>query len=76
MSDSLLNDVAWLDEDATLMVAEALDGGRLSARGLRRLRCVARTIRDLGDAGDGLRVIDVSTALQLRTRPPLGGDHV
>ena len=76
MSDSLLNDVAWLDEDATLMVAEALDGGRLSARGLRRLRCVARTIRDLGDAGDGLRVIDVSTALQLRARPPLGGDHV
>ena len=76
MCESLLDEVAWLDEEATLMVADALDGGRLSARGLRRLRCVARTIRDLGDAGDGLRVIDVSMALQLRARPPIGGDHV
>jgi len=76
MCESLLDEVAWLDEEATLMVADALDGGRLSARGLRRLRCVARTIRDLGDAADGLRVIDVSMALQLRARPPIGGDRV
>jgi magnesium chelatase family protein len=76
MSDSLLDDVARLDEAATAMVAEALDGGRLSARGLRRLRCVARTIRDLDDGGDGLREIDISAALQLRARPPIGGDHV
>lgn len=75
MNDGLLDEVAWLDPEATVMVGEALDGGRLSARGLRRLRCVARTVRDLDDAGDGLRVTDVSTALQLRARPPIGGDH-
>jgi len=75
MSDSLLDDVAWLDDEATEMVAEALDGGRLSARGLRRLRCVARTIRDLDDGEDGVRALDASRALQLRARPAIGGDH-
>ena len=37
-------------------------------RGLRRVRTVARTIRDLDDAGEDLRAADVHAALSLRMR--------
>ena len=36
------------------------------------VRCVARTVRNLDDAGPTLRAGDVLTALALRARPPLG----
>lgn len=47
----------------------ALSEGRLTARGLRRVRTVARTIRDLDDGGRELRSRDVLAALSLRTNP-------
>ena len=53
---------------AAEVLRAALAEGRLSARGLRRVRTVARTIRDLDDGGDELRSADVLAALSLRMR--------
>ncbi len=72
LSDAQLDQYASLDDESTEVVRVALNQGRLSARGLRRVRCVARTIRDLDDGAPGLRAGDVAGALQLRARPPLG----
>ncbi len=74
LTDSQLEENAPLDPAARGVVREALASGRLSGRGLRRVRCVARTIRDLDDAGPELRFVDVSAALTLRSRPAMGGD--
>lgn len=70
-----LDDVAPLTEPAAELLKGALRAGRLSARGLHRVRRVARTIADLG--GDGSEITDthVATALTLRVdglsgRPP------
>ena len=57
-----------LDRAATEVLRAALAEGRLSARGLRRVRTVARTIRDLDDGGPELRSADVLAALSLRMR--------
>ncbi len=57
-----------LEPAATEVLRAALAEGRLSARGLRRVRTVARTIRDLDDAGTEIRVADVMAALSLRMR--------
>lgn len=61
------------------MLRVALSDGRLSARGLARVRLVARTIADL----NAEQVVDeraIASALQLRVRPALfdavGGHHV
>ncbi|MCY4663474.1 MAG: hypothetical protein OXC00_02270, partial [Acidimicrobiaceae bacterium] len=59
---------APLDRAATEVLRAALAEGRLSARGLRRVRTVARTIRDLDDGGHELRAEDVLAALSLRMR--------
>ncbi|MYI53903.1 MAG: ATP-binding protein, partial [Acidimicrobiaceae bacterium] len=59
---------APLDRAATEVLRAALSEGRLSARGLRRVRTVARTIRDLEDGGHELRAVDVLAALSLRMR--------
>ncbi len=75
LDDSQLDEHASLDDEARELVAGALAAGRLSARGLRRVRCVARTIRDLDDGEAGLRLGDVATALGMRARPPMGGDR-
>ncbi len=75
LTDAQLDEYAPLDPAARGVVREALVSGRLSGRGLRRIRCVARTIRDLDDAGPELRFGDVSAALTLRSRPAMGGDH-
>ena len=72
LTDSQLDDAAPLEPDARRVLEDALRRGTLSARGLRRVRCVARTIRDLDDAGSSLRAADVLGALALRPRPPLG----
>jgi magnesium chelatase family protein len=71
----VLDDVAPLTEPAAELLKGVLRAGRLSARGLHRVRRVARTIADL--AGTGLEVEDthVATALTLRVdglsgRPP------
>lgn len=74
LSDTQLEQYAPLSQEARTMIRDALVAGRLSGRGLRRVKCVARTIRDLDDAGPELRERDVAAALVLRARPAMGGD--
>ena len=69
-----LEATAPLAPDAVRLLEGALAAGRLSARGLRRVRAVARTIRDLDDAGPTLRGQDVAEALSLRARPAVWED--
>ncbi len=64
-----LDRYAPLKPAATEVLRSALSEGRLSARGLKRVRTVARTIRDLDDAGEELRADDIHAALSLRLRP-------
>lgn len=71
----VLDEVAPLTDAAAALLKDVLRAGRLSARGLHRVRRVARTIADL--AGDGIEIDDhhVATALILRVdglsgRPP------
>ncbi|RMH84646.1 MAG: ATP-binding protein, partial [Actinomyces sp.] len=61
-----LGRVAPLEPDAEMRLRVALEQGRLSGRGLHRVRAVARTIRDLDDEGPTLRLADVEAALALR----------
>ena len=66
----LLEDLAPLAAGARLMLRRELERGRLSARGLHRIRRVARTLVDLRDQGGD--VVDeeaVATALHLRVDP-------
>ena len=72
LDGATLEEAAPLEPDARRVLEDALRRGALSGRGLRRVRCVARTVRDLDDAGPTLRAGDVLTALALRARPPLG----
>lgn len=60
------------DEAAVRVLDAAVAGGRLSARGLARIRAVARTLADLdGATGPALGVDHVAAALALRQ--PLAG---
>ncbi|HEX4866311.1 MAG TPA: YifB family Mg chelatase-like AAA ATPase [Acidimicrobiales bacterium] len=61
-----LDEVAPLDDAATSLLLDALRSGRLSARGLHRVRRVARTIADLDGAPHHLGLAHVATALSLR----------
>lgn len=56
LSPDALAEVAPLDEDARDLLADAIGRRRLSARGVHRVRCVARTVADLdgGSAGAGV----------------------
>ena len=72
LDGATLEEAAPLEPDARRVLEDALRRGALSGRGLRRVRCVARTVRNLDDAGPTLRAGDVLTALALRARPPLG----
>ena len=76
LSHDQLDEFAPLDGEAFDVLHEALKTGRVSGRGAMRVRAVARTIRDLDDAGPEFRVGDVRSALGLRARPPMGGDNV
>ncbi|MGE3329205.1 MAG: YifB family Mg chelatase-like AAA ATPase, partial [Acidimicrobiia bacterium] len=58
--------LAPLEPLARRMVRAELVAGRLSARGLHRVRRVARTIADLRGEGDRVSVDSLSLALQLR----------
>ncbi len=75
LTEAQLEVHAPLSDEARTTIRDALVSGRLSGRGLRRVRCVARTIRDLDDAGTEIRECDVAAALSLRARPVMGGDH-
>ena len=68
LSGSALDEHAMPDPEATGVLRTSLEQGRLTARGLRRVRTVARTLRDLDDAGEQLRAADVRAALSLRLR--------
>jgi len=61
-----LDAVAPLAEDAASLLEGALRSGRLSARGLHRVRRVARTIADLQGAPHQLTSTHVALALGLR----------
>lgn len=74
-------DAAGLDEwavpdgDAVALLERAVSTGRLSARGLARVRAVARTLADLdGDASPVLGADAVAAALALR-QPLAGLEH-
>jgi len=61
-----LDVVAPLSSDARDLLERRLRAGSLSARGLHRVRKVARTIADLDNAGPTIGVRQVAEALQLR----------
>ncbi|MGH9072666.1 MAG: YifB family Mg chelatase-like AAA ATPase [Acidimicrobiales bacterium] len=61
-----LDDLAPLSGPATALLERRLRSGMLSARGLHRVRRVARTLADLEDAGNPVQVEHVAGALELR----------
>jgi magnesium chelatase family protein len=64
-----LDRVAPLAVEATALLRTELERGRLTGRGLHRVRRVARTIADLaGDDSELVRAQHVALALQLRVR--------
>ncbi len=65
-----LDEVAPLDDDAQQLLEQTLRSGRLSARGLHRIRRVARTIADLQGAPQRISAAHVAVALSLRADPP------
>jgi magnesium chelatase family protein len=66
-----LDEEAPLSGVAAVVLEESLRAGRLSARGLHRVRRVARTLADLGGRPGPLSEADVCLALQLRAEPSL-----
>lgn len=64
-----LDDTAALGPEAAAMLECGLRAGTLSARGLQRVRRVARTLADLGGRDGPLGEGDVCLALQLRAEP-------
>jgi magnesium chelatase family protein len=64
-----LDDLAPLDRAGRRLLETRLREGRLSARGLHRVRRVARTIADLAGRLGPVGVDDVYAALALRADP-------
>ncbi len=64
-----LDELVPLRPAALDLLERRLRGGRLSARGLHRIRRVARTLADLAGVPGPLGVDEVHAALQLRTDP-------
>jgi len=69
-----LDELAPLTDAASEVLAQALKSGRLSARGLHRVRRVARTVADLQGPSHEVTATHVATALSLRADPP-GDSH-
>jgi len=67
LRESALEEVAPFAPDALALVDAAVRIGQLSARGLRRVRCVARTIADLEGHEGPLSEEHVGLALVLRS---------
>jgi magnesium chelatase family protein len=65
-----LDDVAPLTPDARALLRRELELGRMSGRGLHRVRRVARTLADLD--GDHEVIDDAMVAVALQLRKPLG----
>jgi magnesium chelatase family protein len=62
------------DPDALRVVEAAVTDGRLSARGIQRVRAVARTIADLDDQTD-VTAQHLAQALQFRIEPLAGHEE-
>jgi magnesium chelatase family protein len=62
-----LDRIAPLSTAARALLRRELEVGRLSGRGLHRVRRVARTIADLDAAAEVIGEAHVATALRLRT---------
>jgi magnesium chelatase family protein len=60
---------AALDAGAMELLEQQLRDGKLSARGMHRVRCVARTIADLDGHGEVLDRVHLLEALSLRSMP-------
>jgi magnesium chelatase family protein len=71
LSGPVLDRLAPLTPEATVLVERALVQGRLTARGLRRLWRVALTLADLAGAEGPLRAEHVAGAFHLRSDPGL-----
>jgi magnesium chelatase family protein len=69
LSGPVLERVAPLSEGADQLLERALESGRLTARGLRRIWRVALTIADLADHEGPLRTEHVASAFHLRADP-------
>ena len=67
-----LDEVAALTTSAARLLEHKLRAGHLSARGLHRVRRVARTLADLADAGATIDEEHVCLALDLRAEPLVG----
>ncbi len=64
-----LDSVAALSPGAQSILENAVEQGRLSARGVGRVRAVSRTIADLEDVGDDVSVEHLCLAMSLRVDP-------
>ncbi len=69
LSSSALEHTSPLETDASTLIERSLESGRLSARGMRRVWRVARTIADLEGHDGALTAEHVASALHLRTDP-------
>jgi magnesium chelatase family protein len=69
LSTSALERTAPLDAQASALVERSLESGRLSARGMRRVWRVARTIADLEGHDHALTAEHIASALHLRSDP-------
>ncbi len=67
----LLGQLAPMSEAATSVVERKLRSGSLSARGLHRVRRLARTLADLDDAGPLIQASQMQEAILLRTQRAL-----
>lgn len=69
LSTSALERTSPLSAEAAALIERSLESGRLSARGMRRIWRVARTIADLDGHDGAISAEHVASALHLRTEP-------
>ena len=69
LSTSALERTAPLMVEASALIERSLESGRLSARGMRRVWRVARTIADLEGHDSAITAEHVASALHLRSEP-------
>ena len=69
IDDVQLDELAPLTDEAVVLLQEGLRCGRISARGVQRVRRVALTMCDLGGQSGRLDAERVSAALALRLEP-------
>ncbi len=72
--DHRLEELAPLDDRATACLQRAMVAGKLTARGLRRVQRVARTLADLEGGHQVLTEADVTAAMMLRVRLSIAGN--